>query len=191
MVYEAKFMKQLDGSRFQGTNCNCASDAMLINRATKGMKRPTASTVRKLTGDTFGGTNLRQVHDVNRVHYGIRSVLQQPTPWGELMDRARNGRGFVLQIRYQALRYTRFDCFRHNFGDNHSIWINHMNANGTLHGADPGADGRYRGCPSGYQNYPQALLKKAAGQLDLSGLGTATYRPLGFGKAYALLAPKD
>ena len=189
MVYQAKFVKQLDGSRFQGSNCNCASDAMLINRATRGAKRPSSATVRKLTGDTFGGTNLRQVHDVNRVHYGFRSVLQQPIAWDELMERARAGRGFILQLYYQPLRYTRFDCFRHNFGDNHSIWINHMNADGTLRGADPGADGRYRGCPSGYQNYPRALLKRAAGKLDLSGLGTSSYRPLGDGKAFALLSP--
>jgi hypothetical protein len=162
---------------------------MLVSRATRGVKHPTASTIRKLTGDTYGGTNLRQVHDVNRVHYGIESRIKQPIDWADLMDRARAGRGFILQLRYQALRYTRFDCFRHNFGDNHSIWINKMNLDGTLRGCDPGADGRYRGCPNGYQNYPRWLLKKAAGQLDLSGLNTAAYRPLGAGLAYALLAP--
>lgn len=189
MVYQAGFVKQLDGSRYQGSNCNCASDAMLIRRATHGVKRPSASTIRKLTHDTFGGTTLRQVQIVNSSDYGIKSYLKQPIDWDELMDKARNKRGFILQIGYQALRYTKYDCFRHNFGDNHSIWINHMNADGTLRGADPGADGRYKGCPTGYQNYPRALLKKAAGQLDLSGLGTKSYRPLGAGRAYALMAP--
>lgn len=189
MAYEP-FVKQLDGSRFQGTNCNCASDAMLVRKATGGRKMPTASIIRKLTNDTFGGTNLRQVHDVNRAHYGLRSVLLQPTSWDDLMARARNGRYFILQLRYQPLRYTRFDCFRNNFGDNHSIFVIGMNADGTLRAADPGADGRYKGCPKGYQNYPQSLLKEAAGKLDLSGLGTSAYRPLGVGKAYALLGPR-
>lgn len=182
-------VKQLDGSRFQGTNCNCASDAMLVARATHGRRTPSSARIRRLTGDTVGGTNLRQVHDVNRREFGFVSVLKQPIDWALLMERARNDRGFVLQIYYKPLASTRFDCFRGNFKDNHSIYINSMNADGTLRGADPGADGRYKGCPKGYQNYPQSLLRKAAGMLDLSGLGTSSYRPLGEGRAYALLCP--
>ena len=188
-VFQPLPVYQLDGSRFQGSNCNCASDAMLISRGTHGRKHPTAATVRKLTGDTYGGTNLRQVNTVNHSDYGLESVPRQPIDWDELMDKARNGRGFILQLRYQPIRYTRYDCSRHNYGDNHSIYINKMNLDGTLRGCDPLADGRYGRCPRGYQNYPRALLKKAAGQLDLSGLNTAAYRPLGFGKAFALMAP--
>jgi hypothetical protein len=190
MVDIAPPVYQLDGSRFQGFNCNCASDAMLIARSTHGAQRPTSRRIRTLTGDTSGGTNLRQVHSVNKNHYHIGSVLWQPIPWDDLMDHARNDRGFILQMSYAPLANTVHDCFRHRFKDNHSIWINHMTRYGNLRGMDPGADGRYRGCPKGYQSYKPALLKKAAGMLDLSGLGTAANRPLGFGKAYALLAPK-
>lgn len=191
MVYEAKFVKQLDGSRYQGANCNCASDAMLINRATKGAKSPTSARIRTLTGDTSGGTNLTQVQTVNSRYFGITSYKKQPIDWDELMVRAKNGRGFILQVYYKRIAGTKYDCFRGRFKDNHSVWINHMNPDGTLRGADPGADGRYRGCPKGYQNYPRSLLKRAAGDLDLSGLGTSSYRPLGYGNAYVLLAPKD
>ena len=162
---------------------------MLISRGSHGTKHPTSATVRKLTGDTYGGTNLRQVNEVNHDHFGIDSRIKQPIDWDELMDKARAGRGFILQIRYQVLRYTKYDASRHNFGDNHSLWINKMNPDGTLRGCDPLADGRYRGCPRGYQDYPRLLLKKGAGQLDLSGLNTTAYRPLGYGKAYALMGP--
>ncbi len=189
MAYEP-FVKQLDGSRFQGFNCNCASDAMLVRKASGGKHAPSSARIRQLTGDTSGGTNLRQVHNVNVGSYHIASVLQQPTGWDLLMKRAKNQRPFVLQIGYRSIAGTKFDCFRGRFKDNHSIFVIGMNANGTLRAADPGADGRYAGCPKGYQNYPQSVLKKAAGELDLSGLGTAAYRPLGFGKAYALLAPR-
>jgi hypothetical protein len=189
MPYVAPPVKQLDGSRFQGSNCNCASDAMLVARATHGAKRPSSARIRTLTRDQVGGTNLSQVHTVNVNVYGIKSVRKQPIDWAVLMEKARNGRGFVLQLTYKPIASTKYDCFRGRFKDNHSIWVNHMNANGTLHACDPGADGRYKGCPKGYQDYPQALLRKAAGMLDLSGLGTSSYRPLGEGRAYALLCP--
>ena len=189
MAFEP-FVKQLDGSTFQGSNCNCASDAMLIAVQSGGKYRPSSARVRRLTRDQAGGTNLRQVHDVNTNVFKIRTVLKQPISWADLMAKAKAGRPFILQVYYKPISPTKYDCFRRKFQDNHSIFVIGMNADGTLRAADPGADGRYKGCPKGYQNYPQSLLKKAAGMLDLTGLGTTHYRPLGDGKAYALMGWK-
>jgi hypothetical protein len=188
--YRPPFVKQLDGSRFQSFNCNCASDAMLVRRVTRNAKKPSAATIRRLTGDIHGGTNLNQVHQVNKQDYHFESVLKQPIDWDELMDLAKAGRGFILQLRYARIAATKHDCFRRKFKDNHSIFVNGMAQDGHLVGGDPGADGRYSGCPKGWQHYSKRLLRLAAGELDLSGLGTAAYRPLGAGRAYALLVPK-
>lgn len=181
---------QLDGSRFQGFNCGPSSDAVFVRRATHGSRRPSARGIRTRTGDTSGGVNLRQLHSVNVVDFHIRGVLYQPIDWDMLMDHARNDRGFILSIWYGVLQSTSHDCFRGKFKDNHDIFVNHLTRYGNLRYFDPGADGRYRGCPHGWQSIKPAVLRQAAGKLDLSGLGTEAYRPLGVGKAYALLVPK-
>lgn len=181
---------QLDGSRFQGFNCGPASDSVYIRRATHGSRRPSSRGIRARTGDTSGGTTLRQLQDVNISDFGIRGVLFQPIAWDDLMAYARADRGFMLDIWYGVLRPTSHDCFRRRYSDNHRIYVNHMTRFGNLRYFDPGADGRYAGCPRGWQSIKPAVLKEAAGKLDLSGLGTNAYRPLGVGKAYALLVPK-
>lgn len=187
--YVARFVKQLDGSAFQSANCMAASDAMEVNRATQNRYSPSAARIRYLSGDRSGGLNQIQVQGVDIRHYGFTPRNYQPIAWTDVLGLAQD-RGFLLSIGYGPIRYTKYDCFRHRFGDNHAIWVNHRTATG-FRAADPGADGRYTGCPSGYQTYPFSLLRQAAGALDLSGLGTAGYRPLGTGKAFILLAPPD
>jgi len=162
---------------------------MEVNRATRDRSRPSGATIRNLTGDTSGGTNLSQVQYVDIRYYGHTPRLFQPIAWTDILGLSQD-RGFILQLGYGPIADSSHDCFRNRFRDNHSIWINNRDATGFI-GADPGADGRYPGCPSGYQHYSFSLLRAAAGKLDLSGLGTSAYRPLGAGKAYILLAPKD
>lgn len=181
---------QLDGSRYQSTNCGPSADSVFIRRATHGARRPSSRGIRARSGDTSGGTNLRQLHMVNVTDFGIRGVLFQPIAWDDLMDHFRAGRGALLDIWYGVLRPTTHDASRHRYSDNHRIYVNHLTRYGNLRYFDPLADGRYKGCPKGWQSIKPATLKSAAGKLDLSGLGTAAYRPLGDGKAYALLVPK-
>lgn len=188
MVYVANFVKQLDGSAFQSANCMAASDAMMVNRVHHGQS-PSAARIRTLSGDRSGGLNQIQVQGVDTRYFGFTPRNFQPIAWTDVLGLAQD-RGFLLSIGYGPIRYTKYDCFRHRFADNHAIWVNHRTATG-FRAADPGADGRYTGCPTGYQTYPFSLLRQAAGALDLSGLGTSGSRPLGSGRAYILLAPKD
>jgi hypothetical protein len=193
MVYRPVIEKecyQLDGSKFQGTNCGPSADSVFIRRATHGSRRPSSRGIRARTGDTEGGTNLRQLHLVNTTDFGVRGVLYQPIAWDDLMDHFRAGRGALLDIWYGVLRVTSHDASRRRYSDNHRIYVNHLTKYGNLRYFDPLADGRYQGCPEGWQSIKPAVLKDAAGKLDLSGLGTGAYRPLGAGKAYALLIPK-
>lgn len=183
-------VEQLDGSAFQGVNCMCAAFATLVRRATKNQKRPTSKRIRELTHDRQGGCNMRQVRQVGIDYYDVRATLLQPIEWDKLMLFAKNGRGFLLSILYGPISGTKHDCFRNNFHDNHAVFVNGMAQDGHLIWGDPGADGRYRNCPKGFQHVSRKLAKRAAGQLDLQGLGAAGSQPLGHGLAYALLCPK-
>lgn len=183
------FVKQLDGSAYQGANCMAAGDAMLVARATQNTKRPTGATIRRLTGDTYGGLNMSQVQDVDARYYGFTPRRFQPMAWTDVLALGQD-RPFGICVGYGPIEDTSHDASRHRFRDNHFMFVPRRTSTGFKVG-DPLADGRYAGCPNGYQVYSFSLLRRAAGALDLSGLGTSAYRPLGDGKAYILLGPKD
>lgn len=177
---------QLDGSTYAGLNCAAASDAMALYRASQGGIHVSGARVRALTGDTSGGLNLPQLVDVNDDDFSITTPQFNRLAWEDLDAYLAQGRGVVLLIRYNILANTKYDCFRHKFFGNHAIWIARKNTNGTYRGCDPGADGRYTGCPDGYQDYPAALLKLAAANLI-----AAYNRPLGAGYAQVMFTPRD
>lgn len=190
MTYKPAYgVGQLDGTKYQGFNCMPWSDSKLVDRATQGRNKPSAPRIRTLAGDYSGGLNMTQVQAVDTKYYGFTPRKFMPIAWTDLMALPHE-RGFLLSIGYGPIAGTRYDCFRGRFKDNHAIYVQGRLVDG-LDEADPGADGRYTGCPHGYQKLPFSLARQAAGALDLSGLGTSGYRPLGAGKAYVLLAPKD
>ena len=190
MVYKPAYGEgQLDGTRYQGLNCMPWSNSKLVDRATQGRSKPSAPRIRSLANDYSGGLNMTQVQTVDTNYFGFTPRKFMPIAWTDLMGLTQD-RAFLLSIGYGPIAGTKYDCFRGRFKDNHAIYVNSRLVSG-LDEADPGADGRYTGCPHGYQVLPFSLARQAAGALDLSGLGTSGYRPLGAGKAYVLLAPKD
>lgn len=180
---------QLDGSRWQGFNCMPWSDSKVVDRVTHGRQTPSAPRIRTLANDYSGGLNMTQVQTVDSRYYGFTPRKFMPIAWTDLMGLAQD-RAYLLCVGYGPISNTRYDCFGGRFRDNHAVYVNSRMVNG-LDEADPGADGRRLGIPHGYQVLPFSLARQAAGALDLSGLGTSGYRPLGAGKAYVLLAPRD
>lgn len=182
---------QLDGSKFAGSNCVPTSDAMLIDRSTRGRVRTSGAHVRLLTGDTVGGCDLNEMRAVNLVAYGLRCRQANAFPWDNLIAESSN-QGFILLINYDTIAGTQWDCFKGNFDANHAIWVNHWDAKKHRWiAADPGADGRPDGhgfVPRGYQEYPDSILKVAASRLLISKTTSAR---LGLGKAQVLFSVPD
>lgn len=178
---------QLDGGPYQGGDCVAAADAMLIERSTCGAQHPTAKHIRFLTEDTSGGLLLDQVRYVNRAAYGIVSEQDNSFDITKL-PAAMEHRGGIVLFSYGPIAGTKYDCFRGNFHGNHGVWADSYNAvKRTYRIADPGADGRYPGCPKGYQDYPAALLRKAAGLLVADDAGNR----LGDGNVQVLFSRPD
>lgn len=191
MVYE-KFVKQLDGCTYVsgGFDCTAASDAMWLYRASQGRVSLSACTVRRKTGDRSGGLNLEEVRSVN-IGLGYPGGLVYRPIWFEkLRGLILTGRyGAILQIGYSQIAGTQYDCFGGQFRGGHAIFIS-RGTDATAHAGDPGADGRRAGIPVGYQNYPWALLERAASALPL-GNGQTLGGDQGSGFAYAYLTPAD
>lgn len=182
-------VKQLDGCTYMagGFNCTPACEAMFLWRASQGRIRTSACSVRTKTGDRSGGTTLAQMEQVS-IAYGISGGrVYRPCSWDTVRSLISARRyGFILQVSYRRLAGTRYDCFSSNFRGNHALYVSGPGTvAGTWRVADPGADGRRPGIPTGYQDIPETLLKSAAGDLDLGG------HKLGYGKAYIYATPPD
>lgn len=178
---------QLDGSAFAGQNCVAASSAMWLYRASNGKTHTTGAHIRALSGDTKGGLELRQVKAINDIHYEQVGPLFNGD--FDRLDALSDARGFILLGRYKVLAGGVHDCFRGNFFGNHAVYVSKRNADGTWRVGDPGADGRYSGCPDGFQTFSNTILREFAGTL-LSGLPPHT-TPIGLGQCNAYLTPHD
>jgi hypothetical protein len=187
------FVKQLDGCTYKsgGFNCTCAVHAMWMYRASGGTLRKTACQVRQASGDTSGGTNLEQMQAVSS-HFGVsRGTLYRPGLFLKVRDLVLTGRHAAhVQIGYRLLRNTKWDCFGGNFGGAHDLYVNGGDAN-NAHYADPGADGRRPGIPTGYQTMPWDLLERCASNLPIADNGLTVAQEFGSGRVYALVTPAD
>jgi hypothetical protein len=173
------FVPQADGSTYQWLNCTCASDAMWLYRAA-GVKT-TGAAIRRLTGDTSGGTTLAQMDEVNTNHFGMPCVPLYGVDIDVLWDMIRAGRGAIIQYSYAPLLGTRWASSR-VFSGGHSSYIPDVaSVTGTL--GDPLAHGYQAGVPL-------SLLREACGELVI---GTRNGQPvhLGDGRVYAMLTPLD
>jgi hypothetical protein len=190
MTFE-RFVKQLDGCSFcsGGLNCSAASEAMWLYRASQGRISTTSCAVRRLTNDTVGGLNLRQVAAVSD-HYGLTGALWLPGQFDKLRELVLTGRyGAIVQVGYSQIAGSQFDCFSGGFRGGHALYVSRGTVS-TAHYADPGADGRRAGIPSGYQDMPWDRLERAASALPL-GNGQTLGSEYGSGRVFAYLTPQD
>lgn len=182
---------QFDGTWLQGYNCNCASCAWMIRFVTNGAKHPSGGDLRAHvvdldTGhpDTKGGTNPSQMVDVAERTYGVHLDVRYGADFDAMWDLQHSGRAAIaLSIHYSVISGTQFDACP-GFTENHEIVVYKDEV------YDPLADGR-RHLPLGPQKWGKALVKKAAGALNVDGR-PGHYTALGFGKAYVYIgyAPK-
>jgi len=183
------FVKQLDGCSYVsgGLNCTCACHAMWLYRASQGKIKLSACAVRAKTGDRSGGTHLGQMEAISK-SYGITAGrVYRPISTASAKSLILTGRyGTHWQGSYSVFADTPYDCFRGRFRGNHDWYVSGPGTKaGTYRVADPGADGRASGIPSGYQDIPISLMEAAAARLDLGG------RMLGSGLVYAYFTPPD
>lgn len=182
---------QLCGKIMDGFNCSCSSEAMFLFRATQGKVDISSCHVRDLTNDCSGGTDLGQMKAVSE-HYGVNvGALWRPGKFDALKDLLlKNVYPAHVQGGYAPLAGTEWDCFRGGFRGGHDIYVKEANAFGVRY-ADPGANGRYPGCPSGWQTMPWYMLRRFANALPLKDGGPTLAQEYGDGFVYAYIGPRD
>lgn len=187
------FVKQLDGCTYcsGGQNCSCACHAMWLYRASGGRIKLTACQVRRKTGDTSGGTNLRQMATITAA-LGVKAgSLWLPGSFAKSRQLVLSGRyGGHFQIGYNIIANTQWDCFEGNFRGGHDWFIKGGTANVAYVG-DPGADHRRSGIPLGYQAIPWEIVERACATLPLSSGGPTLAQEYGSGYVFTYLTPPD
>lgn len=187
--WHEKFIKQLDGSRFAGENCTMASAAMGGYRQTLGARILSVAGLRRLSGDTVGGTNLDQA----KFALGRAGIVGMYGPFRGISmvsfyHNLKGWRGSLVQGSSAATKGTRYQAST-TFSGNH-CWYAFRGVNWFKSGSvwlpeyvdvmDPLADGRRRGIAKSPLRVPRATFEKFC-----AGLSLGDYR-LGRGKVYAL-----
>lgn len=189
--HRVQFVKQLDGSRYAGLNCTCACAAMAADRNTIGQRRYTAATIRGLTGDTSGGTTLRQV-DAALAKVGLNLDVRTPMPVSTFDASLRDGRGAILQGSSRATKGSRYQASE-TFAGNHAWWVNEGRGWRIVNGFwtptdylvfDPLGDGRRPAIVKSPFWLPRSYLLTFARLLDVDGNGNL----LGPGRVFAALS---
>lgn len=164
--YLPRFQDQINPNDPLGsTSCTCYSGAMAADYDTCGGKVPTGKEVRKMTGDTSGGTSLPQVDYALRKGWGVdldTRIGSARLTWDQFAAKIDAGHGAILQGSYLAIHNTKYEGDK-NFIGNHAIFV--PPGWGVM---DPLCDGRRTGIYKYHgEAYPKDLLKRFAGLLML------------------------
>lgn len=175
-------------------NCNPTAGAMLLDRDSVGRVRVFGGDVRRLTGDTTGGTTLLQIRDAIRKGWNVEFNTRIGAPiewvWGSLRH---HDRGVSLSGSSAATRGTRYQASA-TFGGNHQWYIAEGRGWRLVGGVwrpdevllyDPLADGRLHALQRIIKSpfwIPRRYVEAFAEQLDLGS------RLLGPGRAYAMVS---
>ncbi len=191
----------INGRALGWVNCTPTSTAMGVRRATLNRKTPTGCDIRRLTGDTSGGTSIAQCAAAAETGYGVSVAVmvgdRSATP-NEVSSFLRAGRGLVAQGYTGALLDTPWQTT--GGGVNHAVWVNegkgwHANTAGVLvpthvKAFDPAADGRVASwgrADDGPSWWTWAAFKAFCAALRPWGDGDP--RRLGAGRVYAGVFP--
>lgn len=171
------------GDKYGGYNCSAyvlAAGLKLFGITTTGAR------VRALSDEPIPnwdspGLRHEQLHDV-AAKYGVHLDVRYGLAWEEVLEVRAAGHPICLGLNYNPIRTTIYTG-QPTFTGNHEFLL----ASKSLD-FDPLADGRRIGIFRGPANYPDELLKRAAGELILSTEGGT--RRLGYGKAYVAIFPR-
>jgi len=136
------FTKQLDGCTYcsGGLNCTCACHSMWLYRASQGRIVHTACTIRRMTHDTVGGTNLRQMDAIAKAQGITTGKLYLPATFDLVAGLIETGRyGAHVQISYRRISGTPYDCFHGEFKGNHDYYVSAPAPGDFWRVGDPGA----------------------------------------------------
>jgi hypothetical protein len=180
------FIPQADGGPLQWVDCGCACGAMQVALETGGASQPTASEfrshVREPDGspDVIGGTRPSQIVDAARRGFDV--ILDaRAMPFEAAWTLGQNSEyGISFSISYSPISGTVLDGSP-GFRGNHQVLL----SGGLV--SDPLADGRRHGIPNGPMRWTKAILRDAAGRLNVAGRGQP-YRALGQGRALVIVA---
>lgn len=182
LAYRPDQVDQLDGSVRAGLNCNCAACADAIDRSTLGHRQTNAAVVRRLTGDTSGGTTLEQVARVAEEHFGVHLDVEKGLGFASFEARIASGQGAILQGDCSATIGTEWQESE-TFSGNHSWFVNDV-VDGEFLVYFPLGDARRPGITDSPRRVPRAIVRRFAALLDVSD-PAEPYRPLGDGKVFA------
>lgn len=195
-----KFKTQFDGctlvecggKAMSGLNCGAAGEAMSLFRSTQGRVDVSSCHVRDLMNDCDGGTNFEQAKAVSD-HYGVTvGALWQPGRLSALKTlMLANAYPIQVSIGYAPLVGTANDCFRGQFKGAHRIYVKGASLTTGVRYGDPGANGRYAGCPSGWQSMSWSMFARVTGALPLKDGGPTLQQDYGDGYVFAYIGPKD
>ena len=177
----------IGGKNMGWLSCTSYATAMGIDKATLGVKVPTGCAVRRLTGDTVGGTNLPQ-NAAAAEKLGVKMALHVGSNVGstsELAGTLHLGKGCVVQGGTKPVIKTKW---RSTTGAiNHAVYVNEVRGGTTFVPAealvyDPSADARRAGIDQGPSWWPWSLVVDFAAALQ--PWGESDPRVLGKGRAY-------
>lgn len=186
----------INGREFGWLNCTPTGVAMAVDKATMGRNRTSGCAIRRMTGDTSGGTTLGQCCGAATDEYGItidvRTGPRVCTP-AYAAGQAQHGHGFNLQGNSGVLVGTKFRST--GKGVNHNVYVNEVRGGvvgdpeeGLVY--DPAANGRKAGWGTAALSpdwWPWWLIKSFAAALR--PWGDDDPRKLGPGKFYAAIFP--
>lgn len=184
----AKYQLNDPTSTLDALNCTPTSGAMAADRQTIGRTQIRGGQVRAKTGDTSGGTTLRQVESALMKGWGIDIDVDLGASIATFDHELHAGKGKILQGASSATRGTRWQASE-TFGGNHAWWVNEGRGWKVISGLwvpteylvyDPLADGRRSGIAKSPFWLPRSYLLTFARRLDLDGKGHL----LGPGRVY-------
>jgi hypothetical protein len=187
-----RFVKQLDGSKLGGLNCTMAAGASFAYRHTLGRVVTSGAALRRLSGDTSGGTTLDQLAYALK-RRGVSGFYgpYRGMPIRSFYGMLRAGHGAVVQGASKATKGTRWQASEY-FEGNHAWYVSRGRDWFTPTGRgypipkavrvfDPLADRRRKGIAKAPFWLPTYYFERFLALLDLGG-----YK-LGQGKVYALI----
>jgi hypothetical protein len=196
----------INGRALGWTNCTPAAFGDGVSRTTLQRSDPTACSIRRLTGDTTGGTTIPQNAGAIRAEYGIATEVRGGSGVcspNYVAAKMRAGCGVVVQgnagvlVGARGLDGTSLRSTKGNV--NHAVWWNegrgwHLVGSVWIPEEvlvyDPAADGRTAGwgkAADGPDWWPWAICLKFLAALR--PWGDTDPRVLGPGKAYAAIFP--
>lgn len=103
-------------------NCTMSSGAMALDFHTQGKEQVWGGTLRTLSGDTSGGTNIDNLQTAVGKLGGYKFEDHRGEPWANVVTALKAGKGVILQGDYDV--FTGMSTCQSSFDGDHAIYLN-------------------------------------------------------------------